>query len=82
MKIAIPLTENVLCAHFGLCEQFGIYVIEDNKIVETRLLVPPPHQPGVLPKWLQEQGVDVIIASGMGGEGSKSVQSAGNRGCV
>ena len=67
MKIAIPLTENILCAHFGLSEQFGIYAIEDNKIIDTNLLVPPPHQPGVLPKWLQEQGVDVIIASGMGG---------------
>ena len=67
MKIAIPLTENVLSAHFGFCEQFGIYAIEDNKIIDTKLLVPPPHQPGVLPKWLQEQGVDVIIASGMGG---------------
>ena len=29
-------------------------------------LIPPPHEPGVLPRWLQEMGADVIIAGGMG----------------
>ncbi|MFH1848505.1 MAG: NifB/NifX family molybdenum-iron cluster-binding protein, partial [Candidatus Omnitrophota bacterium] len=29
-------------------------------------LTPPAHAPGVLPKWLGEQGANVIIASGMG----------------
>ena len=29
-------------------------------------LVPPAHEPGVLPRWLQEQGANVIIAGGMG----------------
>ena len=28
---------------------------------------PPPHEPGVLPRWLSEQGVTVVIAGGMGG---------------
>jgi predicted Fe-Mo cluster-binding NifX family protein len=67
LKIAIPLTEHVLCAHFGLCEHFGIYGIDDNEIKDTKVLTPPAHQPGVLPNWLKERGVDVIIASGMGG---------------
>ena len=30
------------------------------------VLVPPPHEPGVLPKWLHELGANVIIAGGMG----------------
>ena len=39
----------------------------DNKtILKTTMLVPPPHEPGLLPTWLQEQGADVIIAGGMG----------------
>ena len=29
--------------------------------------VPPPHEPGVLPKWLSELGVTHVIAGGMGG---------------
>jgi len=28
--------------------------------------VPPPHEPGVLPRWLHQQGTNVIIAGGMG----------------
>ena len=27
----------------------------------------PPHQPGMLPGWLAEQGATVVIAGGMGG---------------
>ena len=30
------------------------------------MLTPPPHEPGVLPKWLQEQEVGLVIAGGMG----------------
>ncbi|MEJ2648408.1 MAG: NifB/NifX family molybdenum-iron cluster-binding protein [Sedimentisphaerales bacterium] len=28
--------------------------------------MPPAHAPGVLPEWLHENGVNVIIAGGMG----------------
>lgn len=34
--------------------------------LNTTRLTPPPHEPGLLPRWLQEQGVRVIIAGGMG----------------
>ena len=27
---------------------------------------PPPHEPGVLPRWLSELGANIIIAGGMG----------------
>ena len=30
------------------------------------MLVPPPHETGVLPKWLHDLGTNVIIAGGMG----------------
>jgi predicted Fe-Mo cluster-binding NifX family protein len=29
-------------------------------------MTPPPHEPGVLPAWLHELGVNLIIAGGMG----------------
>jgi ATP-binding protein involved in chromosome partitioning len=67
MKIAVPLADGRLCMHFGHCEQFALVEAdEQNKIVNTTLLTPPPHEPGVLPRWLHEQGADVIIAGGMG----------------
>jgi predicted Fe-Mo cluster-binding NifX family protein len=30
------------------------------------MITPPPHEPGVLPKWIAELGVKVVIAGGMG----------------
>jgi Mrp family chromosome partitioning ATPase/predicted Fe-Mo cluster-binding NifX family protein len=68
MKIAIPTAEQKLCMHFGHCEKFALVEVnQSNKqIIKTEYMTPPVHEPGVLPKWLHEQGVNVIIAGGMG----------------
>ena len=66
MKFAIPLAQGVLCAHFGHSEQFAIVDTENGQVKTKELLTPPPHEPGVLPRWLQELGVNVVIAGGMG----------------
>ena len=66
MKIAIPVAEGRLTAHFGHAAQFAIVHVENQEIKEKELLTPPPHEPGVLPGWLHELGVEVIIAGGMG----------------
>ena len=54
--------------HFGHCEQFAMVQVneQDKQVVETTMLKPPAHAPGVLPAWLGEQGANVIIAGGMG----------------
>ena len=67
MKFAIPLAEGKLTAHFGHCQEFALVEVEDNEVKKTETLVPPPHEPGVLPKWLHDLGTNVIIAGGMGG---------------
>lgn len=68
MRIAIPLAGGKLSAHFGHCEQFAVIDVdgETKTIQGQELLSPPAHEPGVLPKWLGEQGVQLIIAGGMG----------------
>lgn len=66
MKIAIPVADGRLCAHFGHCEHFALIEVEDNEIKSKELLPPPPHEPGVLPRWLHKQGANIIIAGGMG----------------
>jgi len=68
MKIAIPTVGGHLCPHFGHCEQFAMIEADTQKkeILNIDLLTPPPHEPGVLPRWLSEQGTDVIITGGMG----------------
>jgi len=66
MKIAIPTADGQLAMHFGHCENFTIIEVLNDEITQTEELVPPRHEPGVLPKWLSELGIDVIIAGGMG----------------
>ena len=68
MKIAMPVAEGKLCMHFGHCEQFALVDVDEKakKITGKKMVTPPPHEPGVLPKWLHEQGANVIIAGGMG----------------
>lgn len=66
MKIAIPLAAGRLCMHFGHCEQFALVDIADGNATQTAMVTPPPHEPGLLPRWLHEQGVSLVIAGGMG----------------
>jgi ATP-binding protein involved in chromosome partitioning len=66
MIFAIPLAGSKLCSHFGHCEQFALIETENGKIRGKSMHTPPPHEPGVLPKWLHDLGAQVIIAGGMG----------------
>ena len=68
MKIAIPTANGKLCMHFGHCEKFVMVEVdpETKTILGTTELDPPPHEPGVLPRWLGGQSTDLIIAGGMG----------------
>ena len=79
MKIAIPIVDGVLSAHFGRCEQFAIVETdpESKKIIKSETLTPPAHEPGVLPTWLSQMGCTTIIAGGMGGRAIGMFQQSG-----
>ena len=66
VKFAVPTAGGILCAHFGHCEKFAILTVKEKKIVDTMEVTPPPHEPGLLPRWLAERGINFIIAGGMG----------------
>ncbi len=65
-KIAIPLTNNQLCSHFGKVEFFKIFEIENNSIITTSMIIAPPHEHGKLPQWIADQGITNIISGGIG----------------
>ena len=67
MKIAVASEKEIVTGHFGHCENFNIYDVEDKKIVKTESVPNPGHKPGFLPNFLHELGVNVIISGGMGG---------------
>ena len=82
-KIAVPVTGGKLSAHFGHCEEFVIFSPKETsggtaveaEVVEV--LEAPPHQPGLLPAWLNERGVNMVIAGGMGSRAQELFSQAG-----
>jgi len=68
MRCAVPVSDGIVAMHFGHCEQFALFDVDEarKEIIRQEVVASPGHQPGLLPLWLAEQGVSVIIASGMG----------------
>jgi predicted Fe-Mo cluster-binding NifX family protein len=68
MRVAVPVTDGKVAAHFGHCSHFALFdVDETTKTIVKREVIPSPgHQPGFLPAWLAEEGASAVIANGMG----------------
>lgn len=66
MKIAVATERGMVCPHFGHCEGFTVYETEGKDVKSSSFVESPGHRPGFLPVFLHEQGVNVIIAGGMG----------------
>jgi len=68
MRIAIPITGGRLAQHFGHCERFALVDVDPvtKQTTASTELAAPEHQPGLLPPWLKERGVNLVIAGGMG----------------
>ncbi len=70
-KLAIPVENGLLSEHFGHSREFAFYEIEGNKITKSYSKEPPPHQEGVIPRWLAaENATDILV----GGIGPKAVE--------
>ena len=78
MKIAVPLVDGSLSMHFGHCDQFAVMDVDDEGTVMNREdLIPPTHQPGVLPEWLGSLDVNYIVAGGIGSRAQSLFASRG-----
>ncbi|AKL96426.1 dinitrogenase iron-molybdenum cofactor biosynthesis protein [Clostridium aceticum] len=66
MKIAVASENGMVTEHFGHCESFYIFDVENNQIVNSKSIPNPGHRPGFLPNYLNDMGVNVIISGGMG----------------
>ena len=75
--LVVPVSDGKLSSHFGHCEQFAFIQTMNGKIVKTEFRNPPAHEPGVLPRWLHEQGADVAIVGGMGENAQQLLQGNG-----
>ncbi|HPE67966.1 MAG TPA: NifB/NifX family molybdenum-iron cluster-binding protein [Thermotogota bacterium] len=82
--IAIPVNEAkgfqaTICEHFGHAPYFALVQVSEGKIGEVTNLANPfsQHGPGEIPEFLQRNGVDVIIARGMGQRAQQYFQRMG-----
>lgn len=65
-KIAVTTDGGQVAQHFGRCPSYTIAQVDDGRIISQEVISNPGHQPGFLPGYLAERGVEVIIAGGMG----------------
>ncbi len=79
MRYAVPVSGGRLSAHFGHCEQFALIDVDEGQkqIIKKELVAAPSHEPGLLPRWLAEQGVSLVIAGGMGSRAQGLFQQNG-----
>lgn len=66
MRIAIAKEGNAVSGHFGHCEGFEVFDVENEAVLSREYIVNPGHRPGFLPVYLSERRINVIIAGGMG----------------
>jgi predicted Fe-Mo cluster-binding NifX family protein len=66
MRIAISTDGDLVSAHFGRCPCFTIINIENGEITKKDIVENPGHQPGFIPQFLHQKGVECIVCGGMG----------------
>jgi predicted Fe-Mo cluster-binding NifX family protein len=78
MKYAVPVTGGVMSPHFGHCEQFVFFdVDEQNKIIGRELAASPEHQPCLFPAWLAKKGTSFVITGGIGAHAQELLKEQG-----
>lgn len=81
MKIAIPTRDGRVDDHFGHCDHYTIYTIENNTVVERQTL-PSPQGCGCksnIATTLKEMGVEVMLAGSMGDGALNKLAASGIR---
>jgi predicted Fe-Mo cluster-binding NifX family protein len=67
MKVAVASDGINITEHFGCCKGFLVFSMVNFNILTKEFIANPGHRPGVLPIFLNDLGVRVIISGGMGG---------------
>lgn len=65
-RLAVATDGDEVSQHFGHCSQYTLVDIVDGHIKNKAVIANPGHQPGFLPRYLADKGVNYIIAGGMG----------------
>lgn len=74
MKIAITTQGNQIFQHFGQCQNFTVFSVEDGKIRGRETIDASQNGHAALADFLKNAGVTVLICGGIGG-GAKQMMS-------
>ena len=66
MRVAVATDSGQVSAHFGRCSEYTVAEVENGRVTTTEVVANPGHEPGFLPRFLAERGVNVIVCGGMG----------------
>ncbi len=77
MKIAVTYQNETVFQHFGHCEQFKIYTIDNNEIVSSEVVSAIGSGHGALAGFLKNLGADALICGGIGGGARVALAEAG-----
>lgn len=79
MKVAVTFdkTNESVFQHFGHCEAFKIYDIEDGKIAGSEVVEPNCGGHGAIAGFLAEQNVNIVICGGLGEHAKEALDESG-----
>ncbi|OPY58092.1 MAG: Dinitrogenase iron-molybdenum cofactor [Pelotomaculum sp. PtaU1.Bin035] len=79
MKIAMPYSMGRINEHFGITREFVVFNVEDGKIAGKKVISNRglQHNHGGLADLITKEGVEVIIAGGMGPPMANALRSVG-----
>ncbi len=69
LKVAVPTRGNIVDSHFGHCEAYTIFRIDENKKIVGSEVLPSPQGCGCksnIAATLRDKGVSVMLAGNMG----------------
>lgn len=77
MKIAVTYENGQIFQHFGHCEEFKVYEVEENKVKSSQVVGTGGNGHEALAVFLKNQGVDALICGGIGGGARIALSQAG-----
>ncbi len=79
MKIAVTYDNGQIFQHFGHCESFKLYEVQDGQVKKETVVSAQGSGHGALAGFLEENGADALICGGIGMGARMALEEAGIR---
>lgn len=77
MKIAVTYGEGQVFQHFGHCEEFKVYTVNEGSVVGSEVINPTEGGHGALAGFLQANEITTLICGGIGGGARTALSELG-----